>query len=170
MDDKLSYPELPLPDAEETIAFRAVAAVLRDDSTLQACNVTFRAWEGNVGDLDEPAVANCPYMRLTPAAGNSGWINEGQHELSLDVTIEAAVVGSDVDQLLNLWAAIRRALWPGRTIEARDARRQQMRTARILRPTLTRPAFQVVVDDKDAGVRIATAAGTLKLILHVDTP
>lgn len=169
---EISSPKLPLPPAEETIALRAVVQVLADDPTLRACGVTMHAWTGDVADVDEPTVANCPYLRVTPTGGASGWTNQGQHELACELTIEAAVVGSDVDQLLNLWAAVRRALWPGKTVELRDARRSFFHDAGIIKPTLTRPGFGVVVKDAadDQVVRFATATGTLTCTLHVNTP
>lgn len=168
---EISSPKLPLPDAEETVALDAIVGVLRDDPTLRACGVTLLAWTGDVADVDQPSVANCPYLRVTPANGTSGWVNEGQHQLDCELTIEAAVIGSDGRQVLNLWAAVRRALWPGKTVQLRDARRETFHAAGIVRPTLTRPGFGVVVEDADGqAVRFAVASGAFKCILHVDTP
>jgi hypothetical protein len=163
----LNYPKLALPDVEETIAFRAVDSILRGDPTLQRVVRQFNSFNGESADTFGPTPATCPYLQLSPRPSASKWEAEGMHNMPFSVVIAAAVNGSDVDQLMNFWGHIRRALWP-----ADPARNLAIQTlvakARITRPTMTMQGYGSQLQ-KDGG-RLLVAQGSLNVLLLIDTP
>lgn len=153
------------------IAFRAVDSILRHDPVLSSITEQMLSWRGEVEDVLDPTASTCPWLRISPSADVSWWETEGQHRMPMSITLEAAVMGSDITQMLNYWAAIRRALWPQGDATARDAIRTAMQAARISRPILTQPSYTVMkLTDSDSGARITLAQGQLRLILLIDTP
>jgi hypothetical protein len=164
----VNYPKLNLPDGAETLAFRAVERVLATDPLLSSAVRTLVAWRGEAADLLEPAFATCPFVKLSPAPAASAWETEGLHRAPLVVAIDLAVAGTDVDQLLNLWAAVRLALWPPDPARAAVVR-PIYDDARIVRPVLTLAGYGTRLDEK-SGAPMLAAAASLQLILHVDTP
>jgi hypothetical protein len=163
----LNYPKLAIPDVEETIAFRAVDSILRTDPTLQRVVKTWASWKGETADVFGPTPATCPTIGLAPKPNSSKWEAEGMHAMPFNVVITAAVNGSDVDQLMNFWGHIRRALWP--SDPARElAIQTRIAEARITRPTMTMQGYGSQLQ-KDGG-RILAAQGTLNLLLLIGTP
>ena len=123
-----SNPQLPLPAAPETQAFRAFETVLKDDPTLSPIVRTWVTWTGSNDDLLEPTFSNCPYIRLSPFPAGSDWVTEGQHSSPLVIRIQAAVSGSRADNLLNFWArfaghSFRSPAWRRRKPSGPDYRR-----------------------------------------------
>jgi hypothetical protein len=176
---KLNYPKLPLPDAPETIAFRVIDNILRSDDTISnLCNGNpglYISWRGDAEDTFDPSVATCPFLRISPGGLGSSWETEGQHRMPMSIAIEAAVVGSDFDQIGNFWGAIRSALFPPRpgsdgTTARSDWVKAQTKAANISRGILTAPAYSIKADENTAGPRITRADGTLELVLLISTP
>lgn len=162
----LAYPKLALPDAEETIAFRAVERILRSDPDLNRVVKQWSTWTGDATDVLDPTFANCPYIQLSPGPTATDWETESQHKSPLVVSIMVAVAGSNSDQLTNLWAAIRRALFP-RDLDAQAAVRAIGQAAGITKPVLTAAAYGTGVEE--SGLRMLIARGTLDLVLLVTT-
>lgn len=171
---KLNYPKLALPDSEEVTAFRAIDLILRSDERLQAVLARYLSWTGEVEDLLDVTAAECPYLKISPGGLGSTWETEGQHRMPMSVAISAAVVGSDFDQIGNLWGCIRRALFPPRDTAENTARSDYVKAATkaagINRGILTAPSYGVAVDEKQSGARITRADGTLELVLLISTP
>jgi hypothetical protein len=168
---KLNYPKLSLPEAEETVAYAAVVKVLEHDPVLRSTTKLFLAWKGDVEDLWEPSVATCPFLRVSPGGAPSNWESEGQHKMPISLTVEAAIVGSDVRQMMNYWACIRRALWPQGDTAARDRIHAIFQAARINRPIISSPAYGVIeIGEARGGPRITLATGSIKLNLLINTP
>ena len=163
----LAYPKIALPDVEETIAFRTVDTILRGDPTLQRVVKCWNSFRGDSTDTMGPTPATCPYLQLAPVAMASKWEAESQHNMPMGVRIAVAVNGSNVDQIMNFWGFIRRALWPGDP-ERELAIQTLAAQARITRPTLTAQGYvwQVQPD----GGRILMGVGTLNLLLLINTP
>lgn len=163
----LSYPKLLLPDAEETIAFRAVDSILRTDPTLKRILRDYNAWTGDPSDIAAPVPSTCPNLQIAPKPSSSKWETEGMHAMPFTVAITAAVNGSNCDQLMNLWGAVRRALWPSDAVRALAVRTIVV-NAGITKPTMLMNAFGVQIQ-KD-GARVLMAQGSLNLYLLVNTP
>lgn len=161
-------PQLGLPDAPETIAFRAVVKVLQSDPTLSAVvGANWSAGRGTDGDRIDPTPATCPHVRLSQFPGPSKWETEGQHHSPMVVRIELHTAGDDVDQIANLWHAVRRALFPPATSDRRAFVEATMNAAAVTQGTLTQNAYGPVMKG-DAPI-MSYAAGSLELVLLVTT-
>lgn len=168
MSGSLNYPKLALPDGEEAIAFVAVDQVLRADPTLSTVIRTWSSWRGEQADVAEPCHAMCPMLRLSPGGLPGGWETEGQQRQPMSIGIQLVVAGTDVRQLMNLYGAVRRALWP-RQPDRYEAIHTKMQTAGITRGTLSRPVYGARLDEK-AGSRLLIAEGSLDLFIMISTP
>lgn len=163
----LSYPHLKLPTAPETLAFRAMVTILQSDPLLKATVRAWRVWDGSSEDILDPTFATCPYLMIRPLPSQSQWETEGQHKMPLVTRIDTAVAGSNVDQLLNFWNAVRSALWP--KDPARFATvRSIVLAANISRPIMTMCGYGAVLEEK--GLRMLLANGKLQLNLLISTP
>jgi hypothetical protein len=163
----LNYPKLAIPDVEETIAFRCIDSILRTDPTIKRIVKDFGSWTGEASDIFGPTPATCPNLMLTPRANGSKWETEGQHAMPFSIIVMVAVNGTNIDQLLNFWGCIRRALWPS-DMERMEAIHAKMAEAKIIRPTITMNAF-APFRTKDGG-RVWIAEGSINLLLHINTP
>jgi hypothetical protein len=110
-----SNTKLKLPPANTTLIFRAVDNALRADPVLRSAGVTFRSWQGAAADKQQPSKAQCPWVRLTPGGGPLEWFAASTMEGWLYVDVELWVDGDCTDDLLNLWWAVQRALYPADT-------------------------------------------------------
>ncbi len=114
----LASPKLKLPNTAEQVAFRAVDQILRSDPVLQTTVKAWRSWQGAPEDILAPTFETCPYLRISPRPEASRWETEQQHRMPLNIMLEAAVAGSDTDQIMNFWGAIRTALYPNNTVSS----------------------------------------------------
>jgi hypothetical protein len=163
----LNFPKIGLPDVEETIAFRTVDRILRQDPTLQRVTRAYCSFRGDATDTTSPTPASCPYLQIAPRPTASRWEAESMHNMPFNIAIAAAVNGSDVDQLMNYWGFIRRALWPKDPARLL-AIQTQTAEARITRPTLIMQGYGSQLQSD--GGRILVAQGTLNILLLIDTP
>lgn len=162
----LAFPVLKLPDVEETIAFRAVDFVLKHDSHLKRVLKTYNSWTGEPIDTVAPTSGTCAFLQIAPKPLPGQWESEGQQRLPLAIAITCAVNGTSVDQIMNLWGHVRRALWPADPT-AYAAVSARMATAKITKATLSLGAYGAHLP-KDGG-KILVAQGTLNLVLLIPT-
>ena len=162
----LAYPQLKLPDSPEKISFRFVDQLLRSDPLLSTTVKAWRSWRGEPEDILGPTFATCPYIRISPVPETSQRQTETQHRMPVDIRIQAAVGGSDFNQLTNFWGAIRTAIYP--IIEPRRTLVLDMsNAAKVTRSQMTLNGYGVRVEDE--GLRMMIAQGTLQVILLVMT-
>ncbi len=162
----LTFPRLPLNPAPETIAFRAVDAVLRADPDLKRVVKTIMSWQGDALDDARPTLNLVPWLRITPVAGPAAWETEGQHRMPMAVEFELAVQGTCSDQIMNLWSAVRSALFPTDPTK-RAAVRAAMNGASITRGEFTACAYGIHKDEDNA--KMLLASGSLNLLLLINT-
>lgn len=163
----LAYPKLQLPDAPETLAFRTIDRILRADPVLARVVRTWKSWTGDATDNFDPTYATCPFLRIGPSASASSWETEGQHRTPLVVGFQLAVAGTDIDQLINLWGALRSALWPLDPTRG-DANKTLTAGVKIVRPQLSMSGYGVNVGKDDE--KMLVSSGQLELLLHISTP
>jgi len=164
-----SLSRLRLPDVEETLAFRAIDKVLKHDVILHSVVKRYNSYTGSAEDTQMPTVSTCPYLQIVPKPLTSRWECEGQHRMPISVVIRLATQGTDIDDLMNFWGCVRRALWP--TNPARRAAVEAIiNGAGIVRPTLKLSAFGIPLKDKDRDSAMLGAVGDLELLLFIDTP
>lgn len=106
-------PKLPLLPAPETTIFRIVDRTLRADGSLGRVVKTWRSYEGRPDDRVDPSLAQCPWVRLSTRNGSGEqWSAPSTLSGRIEVVAEIAVEGSCLDDLHNLWGAVKRALYP----------------------------------------------------------
>jgi hypothetical protein len=104
-------PKLSLPTCPPVALFRLIEHKLRNDPTMKRVVKTWRTWEGGPDDENPPAIASTPYIHLTPTAGDEKWWAASTLLGTLRIDIDIEVEGTCVDDMLNLWFALQRALY-----------------------------------------------------------
>jgi hypothetical protein len=168
---QLNVPGLVAP---ETRVFRAIQSVLAADPTLQSVALKIHAWEDERSALDEPldtpppAPADLPLLRMAPASNPARWETEGQHRGTFSVDLTLYVAGTHADDSMNLWHAIRTALYP-----QDEVRRAAVEAtfapigAMLPRPEFTRqPATVVGVGESAYAIK---SSGTITAQVYVNT-
>jgi hypothetical protein len=101
-----------LPTDATTTLFRALERVLRSDPVLKATVKTWRTYEGRPEDVQPPASTGLPWVRLTPRLGADDWWASSTMVGRLYLDAEIVIEGTCADDLLNLWGAVERAVYP----------------------------------------------------------
>jgi hypothetical protein len=111
--------KLDLDDCPRTKVFRQVDAILRADPTLRRVfgaegGRRFLSWEGDpVRDAKPLDDKSAPAIRITPAAmGEDGWYSPEAQMGDLAIEVEILLRGTNVDDLMNVWWAVQRAIYP----------------------------------------------------------
>lgn len=163
----VNYPKLDLPPAAEQAAFRAIDRIVRQDPQCKRVfGRSIYSWLGDALDDAMPAFDTCPWIRLTPSPEAADWGNVGQHRFPMQVGIELATAGTNVDNLMNLFGVVRNALFPQDPAQF-AAVRALIVAAGITQGKFTRAAYAVNKDDK--GNKVLMAAGSLELVIYVNT-
>jgi hypothetical protein len=104
---------LPLTTSRRTATFRALEAILRADHTLRkvVADKHWYTWDGSPASAG-PLPANLVAIRLTPAPGPAEFWSPTEQESLLFIDVELTVPGLLIDDLLNLWQAVERAIYP----------------------------------------------------------
>lgn len=149
-----SAPRLPLLESAHSRAYRAVAARLRGNETLRRVVKTWIDWDLFVEPI-ELAESTCPQLTLMPVPLDSDWSGEGQHRADLAIEVSLHTAGLSVIDVLNLWDAVRFALF---------VTRFDQETTGIVQRTLTQPAsrFRRLPD----GSRGWSAVGRIRLTMY----
>lgn len=110
--------KLDLPDSPRIIVFRVIDEQIRKDPVISRTvrPYSFRSWRGEPADRNEFSINQAPAIRLTPrpgaerawTVGSPPYVRRGL----LNIDVEVLVAGCCVDDLDNLWHAIRRSLDP----------------------------------------------------------
>lgn len=163
---KYTSPHLNLPDDIEWNTFNAVCHVLQNDPTFGPVINTFLRWDGSIIDTLGPSYADCPFCSVGPFPSESAWITELQHLGPLAFRITLAVKGTNARSLLNLWAAMRRAIFPQNNPAQRDKVISQLTAVGVLKPTILLNAYGLSPEDAD-GARMLIAEGTIKFAIFI---
>jgi hypothetical protein len=101
---------LDLPDVPESQLWETLKAALKGDPTLQSAVATWRTWEGVDEDDAPPTREQMPWIRLTPQPSRLAYSEVEEYLLTLRVVVELATAGTDANDILRLWGALRAAL------------------------------------------------------------
>jgi len=108
----MANPLLKLPEDVTTTLFRLIETQLRSNPTLSATVRNWQTWEGVPGDKQPPALTSAPWVCLTPHPESEDWFSPETQVGRLTIRIDALVRGTCIDDVMNLWGAIRAALSP----------------------------------------------------------
>jgi hypothetical protein len=135
---------LDLDQAPRTSVFRRIVAFIRDDATIKRVvrPSSIRAWDGLTQDSAEFSAAIAPAIRLTPATGPDVFWSPGAMRGDLYINVEMLVRGTCVDDPLNLWFALTRAVYPAAQSDTNaNVRALQQAGSYDGLVTFTQPAF-----------------------------
>lgn len=106
--------KLDLNDSPRTLVFRKLVSFVRNDATIKRVvrPTSIRAWEGTPLDSSPFDLSIAPALRFTPMNGPEQFWSPGSTRGPLFLNVELMVAGSNVDDLLNLWWALVRAIYP----------------------------------------------------------
>jgi hypothetical protein len=103
---------LDLQPSPHSAVYDLLKTTLRADPTLAAVCRTFLAWDGKPTDATPLTTGMAPAVRIYPRAGPDSWEFPAALKNDLFVDVELLVQGYDVRDLLNLWWAFKRAIYP----------------------------------------------------------
>jgi hypothetical protein len=112
----MAQTKLDLDDSPRTKVFRAIDGILRADPTLKrlfAKPCQFRSWQGTPDDAKPFTTDLAPAIRLTPLPGGPPdvWYSPDARQGTLAIRVELYLKGSNLDDLHNVWYAVKRALY-----------------------------------------------------------
>jgi hypothetical protein len=111
----VATPKLDLDTAPRTAVFRQLDQMVRADATIsRVFGTRIRSWTGDLSRDAKPLCkGDAPALRLTPfGLGQDAWYSPDQQFGDLGVEVELAIDGTNVDDLMNAWWAIQRAVYP----------------------------------------------------------
>lgn len=106
---------LDLNTAPRTSVFRKLVSLIKNDATIKRVlskPVNLRVWDGGTSDTEPFGPAFAPCVRLTPTSGADSWWSPGATRGPLFIQVEMIVQGTNADDMMNLWWAIVRAIYP----------------------------------------------------------
>lgn len=104
-------PKLNLPTCFPVAIFRRIDHRLRNDPVLHRTVNTWMSWEGGPDDRTPPSIAQTPCVQLTPMAGEGNPWAASTLTGPLRITVDMEIQGSCVDDMINLWFAVMRAIY-----------------------------------------------------------
>ena len=105
---------LDLNTSPRTSVFRKLVGLVENDATIKRTirPASLRSWKGSPQDGLPFAPDIAPAVRFTPIGGADAWWSPGATRGPLLIQVEMLVKGTAVDDVLNLWWAIVRAIYP----------------------------------------------------------
>jgi hypothetical protein len=101
-----------LTPAPHRKVFRALCDVLKQDPTLSRVIRTWSVFDGSPIDTQDFTVSHTPGLRMIPSEGPDGWYGPNGLLGPLVVDVEICLRGSDFDDALDVYHAVRRAIYP----------------------------------------------------------
>lgn len=101
-----------LPRGNRSRVFRRICQQLMTDPVL--ANVV-KAWDTYAGDSADQmpgSIMECPYIKLLPRIGMSGWYSPDAQMGPLEIRVQVGIDGLDVADCTDLWDAFERAIYP----------------------------------------------------------
>lgn len=103
---------LNLPTSPYTAIYREVIKILKENPTLHDVVKSWKEFVGKSDDFAPPPISAMPSIATQfSSSGMSPW-SQGAHEETMVITLELAVVGTNADDLMDLWWAVLKALKP----------------------------------------------------------
>lgn len=160
---------LPLDPCTRTIIYRAIETILRSDDTLGNLVDVWSTWEGNPDDKEQVASANVVVLSLWPSDGGTEWYSPDAMTEHFTLNIAVDVATLCIDDALNAWTAIERAIMPA-DLAAREVIRLGLVNvgARSGMASFMPPTF-VSGQEPGAAGRLA-AVGQIKLEINLFFP
>jgi hypothetical protein len=163
---QLTYPKLNLK-SEEATAYRAICGVLKNDSVFGPATNTFIEWDGTSNDTTDPEYSWTPYCRVDPFPQESEWVTESQHMMPMMLRIQLCTAGTQIENSMGYWAAMRAALFPQNPTQ-RDNVKSLLVNAGISRLAIQMSAYGTR-SFADSSVLAAIAEGMVRCAILIGT-
>jgi hypothetical protein len=105
-------PRVKVQTSPHSLVFRRIDKIIRNDHAIKQAFTTILSWTGSEDDTIAPAVDNCPYLKMSPGETGDKWYGPSSFEAFLTIDFEMGVAGSNAEDALDLYHAIRRAIYP----------------------------------------------------------
>jgi hypothetical protein len=101
---------LEIPDDLRTLAWRGVVQVLQEDPALHKIVKTWLTRDGDPDGLQDPAADMTPMIALSPTPRPDSVLTNVSMNVNLGIAVGVWVPGSCVDDHMNLWGLVTKAL------------------------------------------------------------
>lgn len=161
---------LSLDMAPRAAVWNKLIEIIRIDGTVKRViprAASFRYWTGTDEDSQPFTTDLAPAVRFTPAAGPVAWLYPGSMAGDLLINCEMIVQGTAVIDVMNLWWAIQRALYP-RSQPARQAIQVALNAAggTTGQPVFSQPAYSTELTDN---CQLAVGQIKIQIMENIDT-
>lgn len=153
-----------LKPSPQRLIFRYLVKAFRSDPTLSRVVQSWQVWDDDLpNNLRDPAITEMPCVRLSPSQGPDQFWGPEAFVGTLSVLIELYLPACDADDALDLYYAIRRAIYPTDPARRLTIHRQLVQNGARAEFTarFSQPNFRAFPDAK--GGAFTRAAGMLQL-------
>lgn len=113
--------DIPLAEGPHFSVFSLIVANLKRDRDLRRVVKTWRTFEGMPSDAAEWSASALPGIRLLAGVAEKGFGDVASLESDLVIEVEIATFGTNINNQLKLYRALKRACYP-----VNDAERHQL--------------------------------------------
>lgn len=150
----------PFPKSTRTQVWEQLVASLKGDPVLSTRVDTWQFWTGKEEDLEEPSDEDMPFLRMTPATGQQGWLDESTHQFRWPIKLTLGVSGTDVRVMLDFWGAIETALFTGNTVL------NLLYPLGVIQKTISSPSVEPHLWGEASGL---LATGMMSILMRITT-
>ncbi|MHC5536645.1 hypothetical protein ACYOEI_00040 [Singulisphaera rosea] len=155
--------KLPLDDSNETKFYCDLVTKLKTDSNLSRVIKKWCVYSGDNSEIAEPTSSDLPYLRIAPSSDYAETTTETRSQAPMTLDVGLIVEGTRAGDILNLWNAVRKAIFPGD--QSMQALLNKYSAAAL---TLHQPAYGVGTIGKNAS-QMLVASGSLSVKFTVGT-
>lgn len=151
-------------------AFRFIADHLETNDVLSSLGINWASWKGEDPDWDVtlPTDGMCPWIRVTPYPETQEPASYDYDTAPLLILIEAAIEGTRVENLMDLWECIEVALrQDALTADGSQLSQKLQNEYRVERHQVTQPAIGFIRSAPPASSGLLYAKGVVSLYLHL---
>jgi hypothetical protein len=158
---------LDLNTSPKVSVYRTLIRIIRNDPTIKRIISrpgSFRDWSSKPQDSEPFNINLAPALRFTPTQGPEDWQFPCGMVGTLYIDVDMLINGNDVDDVMNLWFAIERAIYPlNSTTQLANISALQVAGANTGYALFSQPAF-----DPSPENAFFAARGQIKIDVRLD--
>lgn len=146
-------PKLSLKESNEAKLFRGLVARLKNDPDLKRVVKRWCVFDGSQNELREPTDSDYPFVMISPSGERGETVTQNSTLTTMKIEISLFTAGTNVDDPMNLWSALRSAIWAG------DNTLQALQNECLCEKlSLDQPVYQARALDSGSNVLVATGS------------